>query len=419
MASTAGIVELFAGVGSVAAAFAEVTELPVGYLNDIDEAARRTARANLGGDLPYHLETAAELTADHVRRRLDGLDAGVVLGCPPCQGWSTAGRRDEQDDRNGLLARYLDLVGGLEPAVFAMENVPRVADRDELRVALEMLGDAYHVRIDVLNAAAYGLPQTRQRTIVLGYHREFGVRPTMPWPTHAGRRPVWSYRTCELVTPGPDQLEGVLGQVPRLSRGDQRPSVAARFTDPVALADLVTTGEAIADLDGTTSPSGYARRLGAAAAGSPPNHEPWSHGPELRRRLALVPEGHRPPLAATNNRRYYSQAYARLHRQGLAPTITTNFHNPGSGRFTHYQHHRTLTVREAARLQGFTDDFEFTGTRQDQLRHVGNAFPPLWAHAIATHVVSELDANDLRNWTSPSSGTDRRREGSRAADFLR
>lgn len=409
MAATAGIVELFAGVGSVASAFAEVTELPVGYLNDIDEAARRTARANLGRDLPYHLETAAELTADDVRRRLDGLEAGVVLGCPPCQGWSTAGRRDEQDDRNGLLGRYLDLVRDLEPAVFAMENVPRVADRDELRAALEVLGDAYHVRVDVLNAAAYGLPQTRQRTIVLGYHRELGVRPTMPPPTHAGRRPVWSYRACELVTPGLDQLEGVLGQVPRLSRGDQRPCMADRFADPEALADLVTTGEAIADLDGTTSPSGYARRLGAATDNTPPNHEPWSHGPELRRRLALVPEGHRAPLAATNNRRYYSQAYARLHRQGLAPTITTNFHNPGSGRFTHYQRHRTLTVREAARLQGFADDFKFIGTRQDQLRHVGNAFPPLWAHVIATHVVSELDAEHLRNWASPSSETARRR----------
>jgi DNA (cytosine-5)-methyltransferase 1 len=402
MTPTAGIVELFAGVGSVASAFADVTELPLGYLNDIDEAARRTARANLGDDLPYHLETTAELTVDHVRRRLDGLDAGVVLGCPPCQGWSAAGRRDDHDDRNGLLGRYLRLVSELEPAVFAMENVPRVADRDELRSALKTLQDKYHVRIDVLNAATYGLPQTRQRTIVLGYHRELGVRPTMPPPTHAGRRPIWSYRACQLVTPEPDQLEGILGQVPRLSRGDKRPSMAARFAQPEMLADLVTTGEAIADLDGDTSPSHYAQRLRAATTSTPPNHEPWSHGPELRRRLALVAEGHRAPLAATNHRRYYSQAYARLHRHGLAPTITTNFHNPGSGRFTHYAHHRTVTVREAARLQGFADDFEFTGTRQDQLRHVGNAFPPLWAQVIATHVVSELDAHDLRSWTVPS-----------------
>ena len=73
------------------------------------------------------------------------------------------------------------------------------------------------------------------------------------------------------------------------------------------------------------------------------------------------------------------QAYTRLHRRGLARTITTNFHNPGSGRFLHYQQHRTLTVREAARLQGFGDDFVFIGRPGRQERLVGNAFPPLWA----------------------------------------
>ena len=157
------------------------------------------------------------------------------------------------------------------------------------------------------------------------------------------------------------------------------------------LADFVTVGDAIGDLDPeNTGPirSAYARGLGAG--GPPQNHEPWAHSSEFVARLATVPEGCRPPVAATNGRRYYSQAYARLHRRGLARTITTNFHNPGSGRFLHYRLHRSLTVREAARLQGFRDDFVFIEHPSRQERVVGNAFPYPWAKLLGRHVAHQL-----------------------------
>jgi DNA (cytosine-5)-methyltransferase 1 len=157
------------------------------------------------------------------------------------------------------------------------------------------------------------------------------------------------------------------------------------------LPNFVTVGEAIADLepDFDGRPSAYAKRL-TVPGGRPRNHHPWGHGPELVKRMTLVPEGCRPPKEATNNRRYYSQAYARLHRRGLARTITTNFHNPGCGRFLHYRLHRSLTVREAARLQGFRDEFVFIDHPGWQERIVGNAFPPLWAEVIARHVKDQL-----------------------------
>jgi DNA (cytosine-5)-methyltransferase 1 len=122
------------------------------------------------------------------------------------------------------------------------------------------------------------------------------------------------------------------------------------------------------------------------------NHEAWNHHADLVERMSRVSEGGSPTGSsdASPSKRYYSQAYGRLHRHGLARTVTTNFHNPGSGRFTHYRHPRTLTVREAARLQGIPDSFRFIKYRSWQEQLVGNAFPMLWAEAIGRHVWSEI-----------------------------
>jgi DNA (cytosine-5)-methyltransferase 1 len=105
--------------------------------------------------------------------------------------------------------------------------------------------------------------------------------------------------------------------------------------------------------------------------------------------MSWIPEGgrvHELPPELNFSPNSFSQAYARLHRNGIAYTITTFVHNAGSGRFWHYRDQRTITVREAARLQSFDDNFVFVGTRSDQERHAGNAVPPLLAEALADHI---------------------------------
>src|SRR5208282_1049957 len=127
------------------------------------------------------------------------------------------------------------------------------------------------------------------------------------------------------------------------------------------------------------------RRKGAIAVF---NHTARSHSKEFLKKIgpirpgkgnADLPDGER----FSDN--YYSQAYARLHAKGIGFTITANFRNPGSGRFTHYRDKRSITVREAARLQSFDDRFIFHGYETDQERHVGNAVPPLLAESLAEH----------------------------------
>ncbi|MBM6403525.1 DNA cytosine methyltransferase [Phycicoccus sp. CSK15P-2] len=385
--------ELFAGVGSVAEGFRRGAGFDVAYLNDVDPAARDTYQENYGKDVPYDLIDVQGVTADRIREKVDGKPIAGLLGCPPCQGWSTAGPRREGDVRNALLGDFFRLITDLRPMFFVMENVPAVSDRVELSRALQELSPHYRTWVGVLNAASFGLPQSRQRTLVIGYDVRTGVQPLPPAPTHAGVRRVWDYRSEQLVKPSADTIDTILGAAPRLgSTVSSAYSMAAHYRGGVEpLKNFVTVGEALRDLDPESGqkPSDYVRGLGGGWL-PPENHRPWGHGPDLVARLSKVAEGGRPSSDVTAGKRYYSQAYARLHRRGLARTITTNFHNPGSGRFLHYSQPRSLTVREAARLQGFRDDFRFIHHPSWQERLVGNAFPPLWAEVIARHVGQQL-----------------------------
>ena len=384
-----GVVDLFAGIGGVARGFVDGGGFTVAGMIDNDPDARDTYLHNFPGD-NYLLGDVARLTRREVKL-LRGEGAVGLLGCPPCQGFSPAGARKRRDPRNRLLNSFFSTLDLFQPLFFVMENVPAVAYQRRLRELLSERADRYATCVGVLNSACYGLPQTRERAIVIGYRRELELTPTLPVPTHFGSRPVFDYRSQGLRKPRLENIEALLGVAPPIGVLERkRHSMRALLPErPELLADLVGVADAIGDLprlDGgrVGKPGGYAMSL--RADGEAPNHEGWRHRPELVARLARVPEGGRPKSA----KRYYSQAYARLHRRGLARTVTTNFHNAGCGRFTHYDEARTLTVREAARLQGFPDSFEFIGDRSLQERLVGNAFPRLWAEAIGRHIAAEL-----------------------------
>lgn len=288
------------------------------------------------------------------------------------------------------------MIGDIKPLFFVMENVPGVVHRRELTDALKKWAPGYKVATGVINAACYGLPQSRQRAIVIGLRDDLDVVPELPAPTHLGTRPTFHYTLGKVVDPSGPHRDGVLGESPHIGVKDSERRWIGELLDDDAsgLAPLVTVGDALRDLPalvpgrGRAGATAYAVPLMSDRKADVLNHDLRGHSADLIRRLNAVAEGGRP----TTDRRYYSQAYTRLHRRGLARTITTNFHNAGCGRFTHYAEPRTLTVREAARLQGIRDDFAFHGHRHLQQRFVGNAFPPPLATAIARQVSSQLTA---------------------------
>jgi DNA (cytosine-5)-methyltransferase 1 len=393
-----GVVELFAGLGCVAQGFAATGKFEILGLTDIDPRARNNTIANLT-DVPYLEADAANLTIDDLRNLAGGREIAGILGCPPCQGFSAAGQRDAADPRNRLLGDYFRLVADVQPEFFVMENVPTVLWRTELADALTQLNGTNLTRSGVLNAALYGLPQTRQRAILIGYRRDLDIQPTGPVPTHGGSRKLFNYRTGTRAALSDDSLPELLASYPLVGVPEAKRDAAhlPKAATLEQLPNIPTVREAMGDLprpgvDGYApgvTPSAFAAALRQGAE-CIENHSPWGHRRDTIDYLEAIPEGGVPGASFGRNPNYYSQAYARLHRDGLALTVTTNFHNPGSGRFTHYAYPRSLTVREAARLQGLPDIFVLTGDRSTQERLVGNAFPMPWAQTIASHVARQL-----------------------------
>jgi DNA (cytosine-5)-methyltransferase 1 len=303
-------------------------------------------------------------------------DIDVVLGGPMCQGVSQRGPRDPRDERNFAFWAFADYVRQLKPRYFLMENVPAIAsDVHNRRLAiavfeeLESLG--YHLSAEVVCAAWFGVPQLRYRLVVLG---ALDSRPFFPACVRAG-------------------IEGTINE-----------------------HDFATVGDAVSDLPGVPSGGGlddqpmpqvldaltpYAKLM---RTGARRLYNHWSADTAVVNldRIRHVPEGgnwHDIPLELLPERfrevrlSDHTTTYRRLDRGHPAHVITCLCGNVTAGAFTHPKQHRAITVREAARLQGFPDVHRFVGPRSSQYRQVGNAVPALMARALTCALVGADDAN--------------------------
>ncbi len=292
-------------------------------------------------------------------------DVDIVLGGPMCQGVSQRGPRDPRDERNFAFWAFADYVRQLKPRFFLMENVPAVAsDVHNRRLAiaifeeLESLG--YHLSAEVVCAAWFGVPQLRYRLVVLG---ALDGPPAFPACVRAG-------------------IEGTNSELDFVNVGD-------------AIGDLprVPSGGGVDDQPMPAAPddaSPYARSL---RAGARRLYNHWSADTARVNldRIRHVPEGGNwhdipldllPPRFREVRLSDHTTTYRRLDRHHPAHVITCLCGNVTAGAFTHPKQHRAITVREAARLQGFPDAHRFVGPRSSQYRQVGNAVPALMARVL-------------------------------------
>lgn len=287
------------------------------------------------------------LEPSEIEKELDGKSVDLIIGGPPCQGFSVAGKRIVDDVRNKLYKNFVRFVEYYKPKAFIMENVPNILSigdgivRDSIIKDFSDLG--YKVTYKVMLASDYGVPQNRKRAVFVGLKN--GKSFNFPNPT-----------------------------------------VNKKVTSKEAISDL--PDETI--IDGNDYPSeaksDYQKLMRKNAKGLY-NHRITIHTEQTKRIIAMVPDGGNYkdlPLELQQTRKVHI-AWTRLNSSKPSFTIDC-----GHNHHFHYKYNRVPTVRESARIQSFPDDFIFLGKLGSQLRQVGNAVPPLMAEEIAKEIKYEL-----------------------------
>lgn len=328
---------------------------------DNDPAALKTHEANFGG------RVVGGNIEDWLKSKPSIPSADVVIGGPPCQGFSLLNKKRLGDERRALWEPYLDVVRLSGAKMFVMENVTELFRSEELgdiqRRAKRM---GFVTRALIVNAADYGAPQTRKRTIIVGWLAAQSAAPTWPPPvTHrapgvAGDLPVW--RTVR-------QAIGDLGQPVGTEIGEIAPLNLHFGRNP--------------------TPKSLARYKAV-----PPGGNRFDLQRNARR---LTPQCW---IKKTSGG---TDLFGRLWWDRPSVTIRTEFFKPEKGRYLHPVEHRPITHREAARLMGFPDRFIFVGSKTEIARQIGNAVPPQLAGAIATEVKKFLRRQEIRAMTPPLS----------------
>lgn len=355
------VIDLFAGAGGLTLGFVMAYAgriVPV-WANDFDPSAVDTYNANFEGRCT--LGDILDILADPSFRIPS---ADIVVGGPPCQGFSLLNRNRESDPRKHLWQPFLQVVERSDAAVFVMENVPQLLGSPEYRhiiQAARALG--FRMVSATLLAADYGVPQLRRRAFIVG-SRDFDPQECFPpSPTHMNPTSI-----------GQTPLSGTLTN----NVGDIPPWRTVRD----AIGDLPTP--AGTDIDSFPSPLDlhFGRRpteTSLARYRAIP-HEGMNRLDLQRRAPELT------PLCWIRKTSGGTDLFGRLWWDRPAFTIRTEFFKPEKGRYLHPQQHRPITHREAARLQSFPDSFEFKGSKIEIARQIGNAVPPLLAARVASAV---------------------------------
>jgi DNA (cytosine-5)-methyltransferase 1 len=331
--TTFDMIDLFAGAGGMTHGFHRAGFRSV-FAVEIDPAAAKTYQSNFGCYVyPGPVEQVEEFPK-----------ADLIIGGPPCQGFSPLGRDRDHHSRaalNELWREFLRAVRQVRPKIFVVENVPEFLKSAQFQTFLAEFDEdrdlpRYRIESQVLNAADFGVPQRRRRGIVIG--SRIG-KPRWPETTH-GR-------------------------------------------DPKSNRPYATVRQAIGDLP--LEPTGENLHFGRNPR--PTSIERYRAVPEGGNRFDLA--RNRPDLLPDcwkNKASGTTDVFGRLWWDRPAFTIRTEFFKPEKGRYLHPEAHRPITHREAARLQTFPDDFVFEGGKIEVARQIGNAVPPLLAEAVARAV---------------------------------
>jgi DNA (cytosine-5)-methyltransferase 1 len=364
------IIDLFAGVGGISSGFKKAGFEVVGA-NEYKSDIANTYIKNHPGTKMI-VEDITKVKSKDLLNSENDID--VIVGGPPCQGFSMAGRRIRggegaflNDPRNELFKEFIRIVKEIKPKVFVMENVAAMlnihggAVRDEIIKKFKEIG--YETKVHVLLAAEYGVPQMRKRAVFIGNRLGIDPEEFFPEKTHGPKNEKPYVTVAETIL-----------DLPKVASGSGE--FESEYGPVKALSEYQKERR------------GKSKKLY--------NHQATQHDPRIIELLKNIKEGEGrtsiPKELQTKS--VHSGAFGRIDRSKPAYTITTRFDTPSVGRVTHPLQHRALTPREAARIQSFDDDFVFYGNKSSVGIQIGNSVPPLLAQAIAQKIRKVLNKNN-------------------------
>jgi DNA (cytosine-5)-methyltransferase 1 len=370
-------IDLFSGCGGLTKGFSMSGVRSI-FASDIDENCEKTFTRNFP-ETPFLCKDITEIRKEEVDALTGGVVPDIITGGPPCQGFSLANKRRnkvQDDPRNKLFYGFVKFINWYSPKAFVMENVKgllSMQNGEVIKTIMEEFSNAgecgYNVAYKVLKASDYGVPQNRERVILIGFRKDLNINPVHPEP----------YIQDHLIT-----VDEAISDLPQIEAG-QGTEVQKYSSEP----------------------QNEYQRLMRSRATYVLNHVAMKHTPRLIARFKAIQPGQNlldvwdthgalkrgaPTEKSTIK---FSQNNQRLHGNLPAPTIAASFQS----NFIHPHLHRNFTAREGARLQSFPDDFIFEGMRTkmswekglSQYQQIGNAVPVLLAKAIADSVINQLN----------------------------
>ena len=390
------VVDLFSGCGGITHGLHQVDVQGYSYETlaavDIWPAACDTLEFNF----PTVDVIREGLSPKVIKRLVDkyksqGVD--LVVGGPPCQGFSTSGKRALDDPRNSLVKMYLNAIEALQPRAFLMENVVGFTTFQDGKIRKDVIEKAqslgYIVYPAIVQASLYGVPQRRRRFILVGVRAG-----SFCWPEFVDSATGKSFKD-EIGKYWPKNLECSELYVQEI------PKNFLELTFAKATQDLpvVQSGNTATKYKKKAIPKHWFLDYVRKGSGDElSGHLSSRHSEQLIEMMRGLSQGesafdcyedgdYRRPKSG------FSNSYTRIRANRPAPTITRNFTTPSSANCIHPTQARALTPREGARMQSFPDSYKFRGSSTEQRLQIGNAVPPLLAKAIGTAIIQNLIMN--------------------------
>lgn len=367
------IVDLFSGAGGLTFGFYYNREnntfvrnenCNIIFANEYDHAAAESFRINFP-DINMINQDIKELTEEQVRALIGEEEVDLIIGGPPCQSYSTIGRR-VYDDKAKLYNEYYRMLSIIRPRMFLFENVKGMLSMkdekgnlviDNIKNMFENINDelGYNIVYDTIDAVNYGVPQHRERVFIIGIRNDLDIE--------------WDFNQLE-VEPEQLTLEEAISDLPHIASGE----------------NIHEYGEEQPENDYQRLMRGTNTELSA--------HFLAVYGDKIQTIMNNVIQGEGKDYINSLvdqgilEEQYrltsgYKNTYGRLYANQPCTTITNNMSTPSGLRCIHYEQNRALTPREGARIQSFPDWFQFTGNKREIKTQIGNAVPPLLAMKFA------------------------------------